>query len=86
MDNRSVWESTKVSFFVLLFASCVVVLVVFFSYCFSAKKFNGYYLNHNVGEAYSIWLNWENAPDEIAFQTFDGEVALRVLKTLNENK
>jgi hypothetical protein len=72
------WENIfKGSCFVILFA----IVISLFLYFFSSKHFKGYYLNQ-LGGTHSIYINWENAPDEKAFETYNAKEALDVLKQL----
>ncbi len=53
-------------------------------YANSSKVLTGYYMNH-VGGTYTIYINWENAPDEAALRTFDHRLALTTLQELNDS-
>ena len=76
----SIWE---VMLFIFISIFLFFLLAMTIQYAFSSKEFKGYYLYHG-DEYYSIEINWENAPDEIAYKTFNGKEALRVLKQLQE--
>ena len=51
-------------------------------YTFRPKEFRGYYLSHKNTKGYVIYINWENAPDELAFRTFDKDVLMEVYEKL----
>ena len=74
------WEEIVKATILVMFLTIVAALVL---YGFSAKQHKGYYLNDFSGE-HIIYINWENAPDEAAFRTYDRKVALETLKQLNE--
>ena len=59
----------------------IFILTLLTWYSFSAKEFKGYYLHHG-GSGYEIWINWENAPDEPAYQSYDGDKIFRIYKEL----
>lgn len=51
-------------------------------YAFSAKEFKGYYLGISPSGAHSIYINWENAPDERVYLSYNQEELLSVFKDL----
>ena len=65
----------------LLFICCVLFIMTVAQYNFSQKKFMGYYLSHGRS-SYTVYINWDNAPDEIAYCTYNGQEALEVLERL----
>ena len=79
---NNIWEAMFFVFF-SIFIGFIMVMII--DYTFSTKKFDGYYLHHDRDGYYSIYINWNNAPDEVAYKTFDGKEALRVLKELQAN-
>jgi hypothetical protein len=65
---------------------CVFVVaftVSLFLYAFSSKQHKGYYLSNFRGE-HQIYINWENAPDEVAFRTYNEKEAITVFEKLKE--
>jgi len=75
------WEFLLYIMAVTIFLFFVILATL---YTFSSKHFNGYYLVHMTDGLYAVRINWENAPDETAFKTFDGDKAIKVLKELNK--
>ena len=65
----------------LLFICCVLFVISITWYSFSQKKFMGYYLNHDKS-TYTVYINWDNAPDKVAYRTYNGQEALEVLERL----
>ena len=73
-----------------MFSVVVGVIVTYFvslicMYTFSAKEFKGYYLQSHSG-IFTIQINWENAPDEQAYSSYNQEEVLRVFKKLQSEK
>lgn len=58
----------------------IISVIVLLLYSFSTKEFNGYYISG--GAPYTIYINWENAPDEIAFKTYDKDVLFEAWEIL----
>ena len=56
------------------------------SYGTSTKVHNGYYLYHSLNSPYSIWINWENAPNEQCFKTYEKDEVIDVLNRLRASR
>ncbi len=85
MNER--WKSFWQNFWLAVLGLFVLLgIVVLAQHNFSSKINKGYYLNHSSGKEYTIYINWENAPDEAAFRTHDGDKAIQILKQLQECK
>jgi hypothetical protein len=67
----------------LMFTTLLAILFALFIYGFSTKTHQGYYLNCYEGQS-KIMINWDNAPDETAFRTYNEKEALEVFKQLKE--
>jgi len=76
-------DSWEFLFYVIVVATFLFLLSLVSFYTFSSKHFRGYYLSHMSDGLYRVRINWENAPDETAFKTFDGDKAIKVLEKLN---
>lgn len=84
MNER--WESFWLNFWIAVLGLFVLLFIwILAQYSLSLKINKGYYLNHGGG-AYTIYINWENAPDEAAYRTYDSDKAIQILKQLQECK
>ena len=61
--------------------ACIALISLILFNLAQPKKFDGYYL-YTGGGKYQIWINWDNRMDERAYQTFDGDEAVRVYERL----
>ena len=75
------WELLFWTTFVIVI---LLGLIIGFNFATSTKTLNEYYLHHSAGP-YKIYINWENAPDEVAFKTYNHKLALETLKALNDS-
>ena len=56
-------------------------------YSFYPKEFNGYYMAIGVdNQCHKIFVNWDNAPDDICYKTYNQEDLLRTFKLLKETE
>ena len=78
------YDGLEILFYIIAVATFIFLLSLTVFYTFSSKHFRGYYLSHMSDGLYRVRINWENAPDETAFKTFDGDKAIEVLKELNK--
>ena len=73
----------------LCYSACVVGIIIaillsgiLFQYAYFPKTFNGYYLCRDVNGSYAIYINWENAPDVVAYRSYDPKDILEVYERL----
>lgn len=76
--GRIGWEDIWKVVFVLVFLFLFSVLA---GYTFSKKEFQGYYMYHD-GTGYMVYINWNNAPDEVTFRSYNAQEALEVFNYL----
>lgn len=72
------WENIFKFFVMIIFLFCMSLVT---TYTFSKKTFEGYYAGRYYGE-YRIYINWDNAPDEVAYATLDPRDQLEAMERL----
>lgn len=77
---RTDWEEVSIA---MLCCFTVTLVITIFLYIFSSKKHKGYYLRQ-IGGTHQIYINWENAPDQIAFSTYNKAEAMAIFRELKE--
>jgi len=84
-DNKQddFWFLMKKMWSILAYMIIVFAVLGFLMYGISSKRFNGYYIRNNCG-VYQVWINWENAPDNIVAKTYNPKEAIEMLEKLNK--